>query len=648
MKQGRRTAQFAGCLVALVLVVVTGAICMAQEKAAPAGDVYVNFSFDGVDVDNFVKMVGAMTGRKFDLGEDVKGKITVVSPPVSRREVYPLFVSILEHEGFAIVEDGEISRVVALDKRAMPMAPVVGVDEELPASGIITKVHLLKSVKASSVKKVLEARVAGGNTGAVSSVDETNHIIITDTVASIRRMLKLIDQLDQPGLSRARAVVQLEFASAEDLADQLTAAMSERETRGSKLLKRLPSTGRSGTAQQPGVSVVASSHANSVILVGTPSQLQSMRVLIEKLDVDAPTGRGMLNPILLKYIDAVEIAESLTKLFEKSYAAATAKDGETRRIAIEALEASNAIVVNAMPGDFDGVRRLIDQLDVRPQQVHIEVMIAEVSEGDEYNLGVEMGALDMPSTVGDNVWVGGSTLGTADDSVINTIQSGLFPGGLTFGIAHGAGVDADGNVILGYPGILSIDAMKKLSNFEILSETALGVENNQEATVSVVDDIPILKSTLEGTGTSRDVVQNIERYEVGIKLTLTPHIVPGGDVQMVLNPSIEAVTDPGPDDVNFAPTFAKREVSTTVTVADGRTIVIAGLTRRDKQKIVKKVPLLGSIPILGFLFRSTTDAIAKSDLLIFVTPRIVSNSDGADAVREAWEKKTGLPRDEDE
>ena len=158
-----------------------------------------------------------------------------------------------------------------------------------------------------------------------------------------------------------------------------------------------------------------------------------------------------------------------------------------------------------------------------------------------------------------------------------------------------------------------------------------------------MNEIPILKSTIQGgSGTARDVVQNIDRVDVGIKLKITPHVIGGNEVRMTLNPSIEAVIDPGPSGTQFAPTIAKREVSTTVTVGDGNTIVIAGLTREDKTRVTKKVPILGSIPLVGLLFRQTVDAFEKTNMLIFVTPHIVTRDGAAEAMKEAWQEKTGL------
>jgi general secretion pathway protein D len=612
----------------------------ALWAAAPSPD-HINFSFDQVDVRTFVKLVGEQTGRKFVVADDVGGKITVVSPRITYNEIYPLFVSILESAGCSVMHDGDLYRVVKLPERAAPLAPVVGVGEPVPESGVITKVFRLENVRASELRKVLESTIGGGAKGAVGAIEETNHIIVTDTSENIRRVERIVLEVDQPGLARLTEVVPLKYAGASDLAEELSAALAESETRAQALVRRLPQTEGGRGARRDSV-VVASPHANSLILVGTPAEVAAMKRLIEKMDVDTPSGRGRLNAIFLRYIDAEEAAESISKLVNPEGAAPTKPGESVRRITIQSSTANNALLVDAMPGDFEVVRRLVGQLDVAPEQVHISVLIAEMSLVDKLDYGVELAALDMPSAVGDTVLQAGSRLGEGVGSVMNSVQQGLFPRGLTIGAAYGSRQDADGNMIASFPGLINIEAIKRDARFKVLSETSLEAENNREATVNIVNDIPLLKSTIEGTGADRDVIENIERAEVGIKLKLTPHIVGDEEVRMVLNPTLEAIIDSGPSETQFAPTIARREVSTTVTVPNGRMIVIAGLTREDESNVVQKVPVLGSIPLLGWLFRTQAKGIEKTNVLIFVTPRIVQSAADMDEIMGDWRKKTGL------
>lgn len=617
------------------------------EGQAPNGEGSVNFSFDQVSVRSFVKLVGDMTGRKFIVDEDVDGKVTVVAPRIKRSEVFPLFISILESSGCSVAENGGIYRVVKLPDRKGISAPVVGAEDEVPSEGVFTKIIHLQYVSATDVSKVIEAKISGGGAGSVGAIEETNHLIVTDTASSIRRIEAIVAQVDRPGLARITEVVPLEYVGAEELSEQLNIAMAESESRGEQLRRRLtPGTGtRTGSGRS--ATVVPSPHSNQLILVGSTTQIEEMKRLIKMMDVEAPPGRGRLNAIFLKYMSAEEAATNLTALFAQT---AGSEDGGPKKvsIAIQASPANNALLVDSSAGDFEIVERLIEQLDRIPQQVHISVQIAELTISDDFTFGTEMAGLSAADEVGDTVVVGGSLLNDDADNLMSAIQNGIFPNGITFGVGEGTSIDDDGNISMGFPGVINIEAIKEDGRLEILSETSLEAQDNREASVSIVNEIPILTSTVEdGSGTAKDIIQNIERVEVGIKLKLTPHIVPEGQVQMDLNPSIEAVIEEGTSSVEFTPTIARRVVSTTVTVPDGKTIVIAGLTREDQKTIERRVPILGSIPILGWLFRSTVDNNEKTNLLILVTPRIVTDMNVADGLMNDWRTKTGLVPDED-
>jgi len=610
----------------------------------------VNFTFDQVDIPTFVKLVGEITGKRLVVDNGIDSKITVVSPKVKRSEVYPLFLSILESAGCSVLEDGNILRVVKLASRPMSLATVVGPDDVTPAIGLITKIIRLEHVSADEIKNVLENRGGSGKDGgSVRAIEGTNHLVVTDTASNVRRIEMLVSKIDLPGLARITEMIQLSYASADDIAAQLNMALMKTASRADQLRQRLTTSRRSNDANSSAsdnrtASVVAVPHSNSLIIIGSAGQVQSLRELVAKMDVDVPSGRGRLNAIFLSHLVAEETAENIGALLEKKDSKKQAK--AIRNIAIQASPSCNALLVDASPGDFEIVKRLVEQLDVAPAQVHINVLIMEVSNSDGFEFGIDMAAVDMPSGVGDSVVQGGFSLGDSANGLLNSIQSGVFPNGLSVGVAHGTSLAADGSLQVGYPAMINIDAMKKSGKFKVVSETSLQSQNNKEASVSVVNEIPIKKSEITGgTGTARDVIQNIERIDVGIKLKITPYVIPGGRVRMALNPSIEAVVDKGTDG-DLTPTIAKRQVDTTVTVDNGRTIVIAGLTRQDELVSEKRVPILGSIPILGWLFRHKVTSTERTDILIFVTPTIVSDNISADSLRKHWEEKTGLEKDD--
>lgn len=624
-------------------VVVLGLCVLGlfPARRALGGEEVVDFSFDGVDIGAFVQLVGEVTGRQFVIAEGVEGRITVVSPQVRREAVFPLFVSILEAAGCSVVvEPRGLHRVVRLSERAAPSAPVVGTDGDIPEQGIVTKVFLLRHVSAGEMRKLLEAGVSGGRAGGIGALEETNHLVLTDTAESVRRLARIIEDIDRPGASRVMRVVRLKYIGAEELAEQLNRAMAEGATRGEWLRARLPAVEGPGSPSGQ-VGIVASPHSNSVILSGSPSRVAEMERLIEQMDVDAPSGRGRLNAIFLKYLSAEEAAVSIDALLHKGAERQTGPG--PRRIAIEASVANNALLIDAMPGDYALIRDLVAQLDHPVEQVHIEVLIVEHTMSAGLQFGVQMAALGAPAGVGNTVVQGSSVPQAGADRLMDVLQNNVIPSGLTIQMLEGIRLDAEGNVVAGIPGVLNLQAIRSDGRFDVLSETSLEAQNNREASVRVVDEIPVLRSTIQGgSGTARDVIQNIDRIDVGIELKLTPRIIPGGEVQMVLNPTIEAVIQAQSGNLNFTPTIAKREVSTTVTVPDGETIVIAGLTRENRIVSERRIPVLGAIPLLGWLFRDSVDTTEKTDVVIFVTPRIVSGTGVAPELRRRWRERTGL------
>ncbi len=609
-------------------------------QASPAENARVDFTFEGVEIETFIRLVGELTGKRFVVGDDVSGEITVVSPRVSVAEVFGLFQSILDASGFAVQEETGFYRIVALHERAPSLATVLGPEAEIPDRGTFTKVFQLEHVSAMDVSRLLEPAADRG--GAVRALKETNHIVVTDTASALRRMESLLLELDRAGLARVMEVVPLEYAQADELARQLNVALSETVSRAQELVQRLPASRRDGSDGRElsrAATVVAVPHANRLIVTGIPSQVQDLRKLIEEMDVDVPTGQGRLHAIFLRHLNSDEAAETLTSLLQQRQERTEGAD--RRMISVQSSPSNNALLVDASPGDYEVVRRLIEQMDELPEQIHIGVMIIEVSDSDGLQLGVDFAALDAPSDVGDTVVQGGFSLGDAS-GLLNIAQEGVFPRGLSVGVAEGTSVGPEGQIQLGFPALLNIDAFRSSNRFRILSETSLQSQNNREATVRVVNEIPILTSEITGgTGTARDVIQNIERMDVGIKLQITPHYIPGGLVRMALNPSIEAVIESGPEG-QFTPTIAKREVETTVTVENGRTIVIAGLTRRDERENERRVPFLGSVPVIRWLFTRTEQVTERNDLLILVTPTIVSSVDQQEAYRSRWQDKTGL------
>ncbi|MBU4198775.1 MAG: type II secretion system secretin GspD [Verrucomicrobia bacterium] len=597
---------------------------VVTSPAASPGDPFVNFSFDQVDIRLLVKLVGDLTGRSFVIDKIIDSKITVVSPPqIPVSEVYPLFLAILEAGGCAVVERDGIYHVVAREPRLIPVAPVMGAGEPIPRDGIITKVIHVSNLNVADLKKVLDPMVDQGKSGALGLLEATNHLIITDSADNIRRIEKIIEQIDKPGMSRGAEIVALKYAAAQDMAGELNQAITgvaaKQDTPGNRLRQRLPKPDGSPTMPSDAL-VIAAPHSNSLILVGTPSQVADLKRIIERMDTEPQTGHGHLKAIFLKYLSSDEAAKSLTSLLAKGV-----DKPQNQKISIESNLANNALLVDAAPQDFEMVRELVLQLDQPPQQVLVEVMFAELTMEKGSDIGVEFMAGGSPGA-DSAIALGGIKTTEGDDELATKVMSGIIPNGMTFGIAKGSYTKSDGTVVPYFPALINVNAIKNNGKFNILSNIPLLTQNNQQASVTIGKNIPILKSTVSaGAGTARDYIENIDRIDVGIKLTVTPHINPNGEVLMKLNPSIEAILEESTGGKPFTPTIAKREVTTTMTVPNNDTVVISGLIREDTVSKERKVPILGSIPLLGWLFRHNVESVERTNLLIFVTPHVATN-----------------------
>lgn len=608
---------------------------LAPEAAAPAVESApggsVQFNFEQADIRLVTQIVGKITGKKFVVPEGVTGKVTILTQGrIPVEEVYPLYLSMLEASGYTVAERGGVHQVTLL-----PGGPALASGSGL-GGGLVTKLIPLKNVNAAEVKKSFEPLVRGGKEGALEVFLPGNHLIVTDTSANVARLEALVAQLDKPGSGSSVEVVPLKHASAEEVADQLRATFGATDSAVNKINRHFQQVA-GGTGDLPtDFTVVAAPQANSLILVGMPMQIAETKRIIELMDVENPNGFGRLNAIFLKYLAAEEASKSLNALLGK--APATEGAAVQRDIAIEPSVANNALLVDASPQDFEYVRRLVERLDVVPQQVLVEVLIAEVNMEQGLDLGVEWFGIDSPEGSGTGGFVR-SRYGDSD-SMTELLTKGTFPQGLALGVISGTFTGADGKEYNQIP--MYLKAMAGTRDLKILSNIPLWAQNNLEASVSVVENIPILKSSVEGSGSDRDFIQNIERLDVGIKLKLTPHVNPDREIQLDLNPSIESVVEESSEALKYTPTIAKREVKTTVTIPDRTTVVLSGLIREDTSKITTKVPLLGDIPFLGALFRSTSNAKKRTNLLIFVTPRIVTDMQVAEREKARLERATSL------
>ncbi len=586
------------------------------------------------DIRAFVTQIADITGYSFVIDPRVKGKVTVVSnAPMSQDAVYEMFLSVLSVHGFAAIPGAGVIKIVQ-QNNAKQTADNPAYLNRVPSEQIVTRVIQVKNANALELVPILRPMVA--KYGHLAGVAAANALIVSDHVANIKRISRIIDELDSPSKYELE-VVQLEEAWVGDMVELLE------ELAPSELGK----TAKAKSSAKK-FSVVADQRSNRLILRGDETFRTKMRVLIAKLDQPSSTG-GKTKVIRLKHADAEDIADLVKGLIGDIATEESAEKGKAApksEANVYADEGLNALVIRGEPSLLQELEGIIDQLDVRRAQVLIEAAIVEIEEGVDDKLGVQWALYDQGSSVPGALTnfsnIGGLTTAgilaallekdSSDDGNFSPEAIGSPGPGITLGV----GETRDSGVSWG----ALVQALEGDNAVNVLSTPKVITLDNQESSIFVGQNIPILtgSSTSGGAGTS-DPFQTIEREDVGVELIVTPSISEGELVRLEIEQSLNNLTL---SSTTVDVITTKRKIKTNVLADDGETIVLGGLISDDVKTSEQKVPLLGDIPFLGALFRSTSTEVRKSNLMIFLRPTILR--DKADAQRvtqskfdELWE-----------
>jgi general secretion pathway protein D len=586
------------------------------------------------DIRAFVTQIADITGYSFVIDPRVKGKVTVVSnAPMSQDAVYEMFLSVLSVHGFAAIPGAGVIKIVQ-QNNAKQTADNPAYLNRVPSEQIVTRVIQVKNANALELVPILRPMVA--KYGHLAGVAAANALIVSDHVANIKRISRIIDELDSPSKYELE-VVQLEEAWVGDMVELLE------ELAPSELGK----TAKAKSSAKK-FSVVADQRSNRLILRGDETFRTKMRVLIAKLDQPSSTG-GKTKVIRLKHADAEDIADLVKGLIGDIATEESAEKGKAApksEANVYADEGLNALVIRGEPSLLQELEGIIDQLDVRRAQVLIEAAIVEIQEGVDDKLGVQWALYDQGSSVPGALTnfsnIGGLTTAgilaallekdSSDDGNFSPEAIGSPGPGITLGV----GETRDSGVSWG----ALVQALEGDNAVNVLSTPKVITLDNQESSIFVGQNIPILtgSSTSGGAGTS-DPFQTIEREDVGVELIVTPSISEGELVRLEIEQSLNNLTL---SSTTVDVITTKRKIKTNVLADDGETIVLGGLISDDVKTSEQKVPLLGDIPFLGALFRSTSTEVRKSNLMIFLRPTILR--DKADAQRvtqskfdELWE-----------
>ncbi|WP_369857029.1 type II secretion system secretin GspD [Candidatus Thalassolituus haligoni] len=569
------------------------------------------------DIGAFISQVADITGKSFVVDPRVKGKVNVLtSEAMDSNGVYELFLSVLQVHGYAAVPAGDVVLIVQQNE-VKQVGRDLNTQSANDSQEMLTKVIMIKNTPALDLVPILRPLVA--KYGHLAGVKSANALIISDHAMNIQRIEQIIDRLDKSG-SEELEVVQLKEAWVGNVVTMLQSLDPSKVSQGNG--------DNNNTAGS--IRVVADERSNRLIIKGEKTARERIRHLIEQLDQPSYFS-GSAQVIRLQYADATKLADLLKNLMGE--VSSNDKDAQQVKgsVGIHADEELNALVVRAEPSLMKEIQELVASLDVRRAQVLIESAIVEVTGDVNDALGVQWvsGDLDNPVSM-TNFSDAGPSLSTIATSVASGSYASAIGSGLT------VGGYSENNGVLDFGVILQ--ALQSDSNTNLLSTPSIMTMDNQEAEIIVGQNVPFITGSTSSS-TNSNPFTTITREDVGVTLKVKPHIHDGTDIRLEVEATAESVSATSVSGSADLITN-KRSIKTMILTGNQETIVLGGLIRDDVIESESKVPWLGDIPVLGWLFRSSSSEHVKSNLMVFLRPTIVNNAETSRALTR--EKYNGI------
>lgn len=631
----------------------------AEAKLPSAMDGRVTLDFNNVELSDLIQTISELTGENFLYDETVKGKVTIVSPEsMTLDEAYQLFQTVLNVKGYTVVPSGGINKIVPLKNAKESNLPTYLNGRSNMSEQVITRVIRLKYLDAAVVAPTVLSPLMP-NTANVAAYAPTNSLIITDSGANIERLVKIIHELDQPDSEGLIEIVPLINSNAEELGKILNEIMSQSTTAPTN--RRRMNT--AGSANETVTKIIPYAAGRSLIILASGEDMQIIKGLVAQLDQDFEGVRSNINLVYLENADAVVLATTLNEILTgiKAVSKVAQSGGGTTSplssgpVTITADKPTNSLIINASPDDFRTIEEIVAKLDIKRKQVYVEALILELSMDASQRLGVSLqGAA---AVNGDSLILGSTNQNTGPVGIADALAGGAgllgqaVDGLLAGGFFNPITVTGpDGNLITLPSLSVLIDVSKTDSGVNLLSAPRLLTSDNEEAEIIVGANVPIITGRLTDTGASDGLAQSVsvERQDVALILRFTPQITEGDLVRLNVYQEITDIAPAtsaliasvgNPSDVG--PTFTKRVLRNTVLVENHKTVVLGGLIDTNVVETVTKVPILGDIPLLGWLFKRTSTQEEKTNLLIFINPTIIKSPEDLEQVTGRNRKAAG-------
>jgi general secretion pathway protein D len=640
-------------------------------------DGLVNLDFQDVELAVVIDTIAKLTNKNFVYDDRVRGRVTIVSPtPIPVDQAYTVFESILQVKGFTTVEaPGGVLKVIPIrdaKETSVDTRRTGGSAATPDTDRFVTRLIPLSYIDAEQISNVLKPLVS--KEAALVAYAPTNTIILTDSAANIRRILSILEAIDVETFRQELALIRLQYADATVVAEQLSelfgvdvvgggarqpGAVNRARPRPQPVVPGQPGQGTSPEAAARGqVRIITDERTNSLVALASRATLEEIRDFIRRIDVPVEGG-GRIQVYYLKHADAEELADTLNSLIGGGGGGGTGVAGQVNQAipgqvaelvsgvgTVTADIATNSLVIQASPEGYQALLRVIEMLDISRPQVLVEALIMEVLLDD----GKDLGFSGLIRIANSNFDLTLQNLTTAGAAGLAGPLAGAVPG-LTSNFVRDTLGDGNGTLI---QGIISATANDNGTN--VISAPHILTSDNEEAEILIGANIPIITSRVQSastvpTDTNNTVnpatTQSVERQDIGVTLRVTPQISEGDTVRLEIfqeitdtTTQVEGVGDPN----EVGPSLSNRRIENTVVVQDEETVVIGGLIGDRYTDEVTKVPWLGDIPVLGWLFKTQKTAVRKTNLLVFLTPHIIRTAADAEhasiAKREEFRRRS--------
>jgi general secretion pathway protein D len=575
----------------LRLLVVTLLLCLVCKPCLAQEDRRITMNMQNAEIRALIQWMADLSGKNFVVHRDVKGTATVVSAePVSVDEAWQMFLQVLELNGYAAVTSGKSVKILPA-----PKASQTAGDTGVSLAGDI-KVSIIRLQHVPAQELSVQLKPLLSEAGIITAYSQTNALIISDRSDNIERVLRLTRQIDQSGDS-SFDMIALQHADAFELLKSVSALMNE----------ELKQSGLS-------VSMSVDQRANAILLAGNSYQRAKVKSLVRRLDKPMQSEAGT-QVIYLHYVDAEELVPVLRGTLDSINEAS--KDTASTA-SIEASTAANALVINAPPAIQTRLKRVIKQLDIRRAQVLVEALIVDVLEDDGRELGVSWITSDLADQNNSGGFIANNTTGTLGIGNTITDSAGdvidVLPGaGLSFGYIK----DGDLRAVF--------RALSTKTRSNVISTPSVVALDNEEASLLVGQNVPFVTGQATGAASQTDnPFTTVQRQDIGTTLKITPRINRGDSVTLKIEQTTERVNnDASASAIDLVTN--KRQIITNALIRDGEILVLGGLISDEEAEVQQKTPILGDIPVLGLLFRSTGRMKQKTNLMVFIHPVILKN-----------------------